>query len=237
MSYLFNTFLYQPIINILVLLYNTIAFGDLGVAIIILTVVVRLCLAPMYHKMLHQQAITQKMRPEMAKIQEEHKNDKEKQTLLIMELYKKHKINPFYTFLVLLIQLPVLWALFKAFTSGLNGKIAEVIYPFIGNPGTFNPIAFGALNLNERSIFLIVLTAVAQFVQTKLASPSVKDPKMPMPSGNVMGIMLALFSVFILWSLPSAVAVYWLTTTLFSMGQQFVCNKSIKNAELKGGNN
>jgi len=237
MSYLFNTFLYQPIINILVLLYNTIAFGDLGVAIIILTVIVRLCLAPMYHKMLHQQAITQKMRPEMLKIQEEHKNDKEKQTLLIMELYKKHKINPFYTFLVLLIQLPVLWALFKAFTSGLNGKIAEVIYPFIGNPGTFNPIAFGALNLNERSILLIALTAVAQFVQTKLASPSVKDPKMPMPSGNVMGIMLALFSVFILWSLPSAVAVYWLTTTLFSMGQQFVCNKSIKNAELKGGNN
>ena len=237
MSYLFNTFLYQPIINILVLLYNTLAFGDLGVAIILLTVIVRLCLAPMYHKMLHQQALTQRMRPEMLKIQEEHKSDKEKQTLLIMELYKKHKINPFYTFLVLLIQLPVLWALFRAFTNGLNGKLAEVIYPFIGNPGTFNPIAFGALNLNERSILLIALTAVAQFVQTKLASPTAKDPKMPMPSGKVMGVMLALFSVFILWNLPSAVAVYWLTTTLFSMGQQFVCNKSMGNAELKGNNN
>jgi YidC/Oxa1 family membrane protein insertase len=221
----------------LVLLYNTIAFGDLGVAIIMLTVLVRLCLAPMYHKMLHQQAATQKMRPELLKIQEEHKDNKEKQTLLMMELYKKHKINPFYTFLVLLIQLPVLWALFKAFTSGLNGKIADIIYPFIGNPGTFNPIAFGALNLNERNILLIILTATAQFIQTKLSSPAKKDPKTPMPSGNAMGIFLALFSVFILWRLPSAVAVYWLTTTIFSIGQQFVCNKSIKNAELKGSNN
>jgi len=237
MSYLFNTFLYQPIINVLVLLYNTVAFGDWGGAIIILTVLVRLCLAPMYHKMLHQQAIIQKTRPELLKIQEEHKDNKEKQTLLMMELYKKHKINPFYTFLVLLIQLPVLWALFKAFTSGLNGKIAEVLYPFISNPGEFNHIAFGTLDLNERSVLLIALTAAAQFIQTKLSSPATKDPKTPMPSGNVMGVMLALFTIFILWGLPSAVAVYWLTTTLFSMGQQFVCNKSIKNAELKGNNN
>jgi YidC/Oxa1 family membrane protein insertase len=240
MSYLFNTFLYQPIINVLVFLYNTVAFGDLGVAIIMLTVLIRLCLAPMYHKMLHQQAITQKIRPEMLKIQEENKDNKEKQTLLLMELYKKHKINPFYTFLVLLIQFPILFALFKAFSKGVNGEISNIIYPFISDPGVFNHIAFGALNLNERNILLIVLTAAAQFIQTKLASPAVKgttNPKSSALSGNVAGTGLALFSVFILWKLPAAVAVYWLTTTLFSVGQQFVCNRSIKNAELKGGNN
>ena len=239
MSYLFNTFLYQPIINVLVFLYNTVAFGDLGVAIIMLTVLIRLCLAPMYHKMLHQQAITQKIRPEMLKIQEENKDNKEKQTLLLMELYKKHKINPFYTFLVLLIQFPILFALFKAFSKGVNGEISYYL-SFLYRAGVFNHIAFGALNLNERNILLIVLTAAAQFIQTKLASPAVKgttNPKSSALSGNVAGTGLALFSVFILWKLPAAVAVYWLTTTLFSVGQQFVCNRSIKNAELKGGNN
>jgi YidC/Oxa1 family membrane protein insertase len=240
MSYLFNTFLYQPIINVLVFLYNTVAFGDLGVAIIMLTVLVRLCLAPMYHKMLHQQAITKKMRPEMQKIQEEYKNDKEKQTALLMELYKKYKINPFYTFLVLLIQLPILWALFKAFSKGLSGGVSSVVYPFITDPGTFNNIAFGFLDLNGRSLILIALTAIAQFVQTKISSPVPETKGKPgsfAASGNVMGIMLSLFSVFILWRLPAAVAVYWLTTTLFSIGQQFICNKSVRNAELKGNNN
>jgi YidC/Oxa1 family membrane protein insertase len=194
----------------------------------------------MYHKMLHQQAITKKIGPEMRKIQEEYKGDKEKQTLLIMELYKKHKINPFYTFLVLLIQLPILWALFRAFSKGLNGGVSDVIYPFLTDPGTFNNIAFGVLNLNERNILLIALTAVAQFIQTKISSPAPDKggkPAMPGASGNVMGGMLALFSAFILWGLPSAVAVYWLTTTLFSIGQQFICNKSMRNAELKGNDN
>jgi YidC/Oxa1 family membrane protein insertase len=194
----------------------------------------------MYHKMLHQQAMTKKIGPEMKKIQAEHKDNKQEQTALIMELYKKHKINPFYTFLVLIIQLPILWALFRAFSKGLNGGVSDVIYPFLTDPGTFNSIAFGVLNLNERSILLIVLTAVAQFIQTKISSPAPEkkdNAGHPAMQGKTMGIMLALFSAFILWRLPAAVAVYWLTTTLFSIGQQFICNRSIKNAELKGNDN
>ncbi|MFA5052882.1 MAG: YidC/Oxa1 family membrane protein insertase [Parcubacteria group bacterium] len=245
MSYLFNTFLYQPIINVLVFLYNTVAFHDLGVAILMLTVLVRLILAPLYHKMLHQQAMTQKMRPEMMKIQEEYKGDKEKQTQLLMELYKKHKVNPFFSFIVLIIQLPILWALFRAFTNGLNGGISGLLYPFISDPGTFNSVAFGFINLNERNIVLIVLTAIVQFVQSWLSSPTVKkeavDPKapkaMPMPSGKVMGVFLALFTAFVLWKLPAAVAIYWFTSTLFAIGQQSFCLRLIKNAESKGNNN
>ncbi|MFA4999286.1 MAG: YidC/Oxa1 family membrane protein insertase [Parcubacteria group bacterium] len=218
------------------------AFHDLGAAIVLLTIAVRLVLAPMYHKMLHQQVLTQKIGPEMMKIREDHKDDKEKQTQLLMELYKRHKINPFYTFLVLLIQLPVMWGLFKVFTSGLNGQISSLLYPFISDPGTFNPIAFGLINLNERNIVLIIFTALIQFIQTKISSPSVKNQnktnsKMPMLSGNMMGVFLALFSVFILWKLPSAVALYWLVSTIFAVGQQFVCNRKFRNAELKGNNN
>jgi len=241
MLYLFNIFIYYPIVNILVLLYNTVALGDFGVAIIMLTIIVRLCLAPMSHKMLCQQATMQKIRPEMLEIQKKHKDNKEKQAALLMECYKKHKINPFYTFLVLLIQLPILWALFMVFTNGFNGQIAHILYPFISDPGVFNPISFGIINLNERNILFIALTAICQFIQIKLSIPSLKKEKTNelktfMPSGNTMGIMLALLTVVVLWGLPAAVAVYWLTTTLFSIGQQFICNKSLKNAELKRNN-
>jgi len=241
MLYLFNTFVYYPIVNILVLLYNTVAFGDFGVAIIMLTVIVRVCLFPMSYKMICQQAIMQKIRPEMLEIQKKYKENKEKQAMLLMECYKKHKINPFYTFLVLLIQLPILWALFMIFTNGFNGQIAHILYPFISYPGAFNPISFGIINLNERNILFIVLTAICQFIQIKLSIPALKkqkinEPKTFMPSGNTMGIMLALLAVIVLWELPAAVAVYWLTTTLFSIGEQFICNKSLKNAELKRNN-
>ncbi|MCK9187405.1 MAG: YidC/Oxa1 family membrane protein insertase [Candidatus Colwellbacteria bacterium] len=239
MSYLFNTFLYQPIINILVLLYNSVALGDFGVAIIMLTVMVRLALYPMYHKMLHQQTLMQKLRPEMKKIQDEYKDDKEKQTKLLLELYREHKIKPFHSFLVLLIQLPILWALFRAFTNTLNGSVSNLLYSFISAPEAFNPIFLGILNLNERNVPLIILTAIVQFFQMKISSTINKPAegqKSPMPSGNIMGGFIAVFTVFILWSLPSAVALYWLTSTLFSLGQQFVCNKTIKDAELKGNN-
>lgn len=239
MSYLFNTFLYQPIINILVFLYNTAAFGDLGIAIILLTILIRLALAPMFHKMLHQQIMVQKMRPEMQKIQTDYKDDREKQTRLLMELYNKYKVNPFYTFLVLAVQIPILFALFKAFTSGLNGSISGILYPFISDPGAFNPVFLNLINLNEKNIFLIIVTAAAQFIQTKISSSMQKpslNQKAPMPSGDVMGTFLSIFTVFILWNLPSAVAVYWLVSTLFSIAQQFICNASIKNAELKGNN-
>jgi len=230
MLYLFNTFLYEPVINLLVLLYNTIAFGDFGLAIILLTVLVRLGLAPMYQKTLRQQAITQKIRPEILKIQQDHKNNKEKQTILLMELYKKNKINPFYIFLVLLIQIPILLALFQAFTNGINGSVSNIIYPFISDPGVFNPVFLGIINLNERNLVLIILTALAQFVQIKLTSPAnnnVADLKIKMPSSSIMGVFLALFTVFVLWNFPSALAIYWLTSTVFAIGQQYICNKSM----------
>ncbi len=239
MSYLFNTFLYEPVVNALILLYNTVSFGDFGIAIIMLTIIVRLLLAPMYQKTLKQQAITQKIRPEMLKIQKEHKNNREKQTLLLMDLYKKHKINPFYMFLVLFIQIPILLALFKAFTNGINGSVSEILYPFISYPGVLNPIFLGIIDLNERNIVLIVFTAVAQFIQIKISSPANNstDLKIKAPSSNVMGALIAFFTVFMLWNFPSALAVYWLTSTMFAIGQQYICNKSIIYAEPKRNNN
>ena len=94
MSYLFNTFLYYPLLNALILVYNYATFGDLGVAIIILTVLIRIVLFPLFYKSFEHQTIMQKLQPALQQIQHEHKEDKEKQALKMMELYKEHKVNP-----------------------------------------------------------------------------------------------------------------------------------------------
>lgn len=225
MLYLFNIFLYYPITNILVILYNTLAFGDLGVAILILTIIVRLCLAPMQQKTLQQQAVMQKIKPEIVKIQEQHKDNKEKQTILLLELYKKHQINPFNTFFILLIQLPILLALFRVFTNGLSGNISNIVYPFIYNPGAFNPISMGILDLNQTNIILIILIAIFQFIQIYLSSAMFASDRKALSTSLITGIMISLFSVIVLWNLPSAVAIYWMITILFAIGQQIMCNK------------
>lgn len=225
MLYLFNILLYYPITNILVVLYNTLAFGDLGVAIIIITIIVRLCLAPMQQKTLQQQAIMQRIKPEIIKIQEQYKDNKEKQTILLLELYKKHKINPFNTFLILLIQLPILLALFRVFTNGLGENISNIIYPFIYNPGSFNPIFLGILDLNKTNIILIIIITITQFIQIYLSSIMFASDKKTLSTSLITGIMISLFSIVVLWNLPSAVAIYWMITILFAIGQQIICNK------------
>src|SRR5438128_1291763 len=114
---LYNWIIYQPILNALVFLYQTVAFHDLGLAIILLTVLIRLLLYPLFHKGVRYQMVMQHLQPQIKKIQDAHKGDYEKQTQALMALYKEHEVNPFSGFLLILVQLPVLIALYHVFLS------------------------------------------------------------------------------------------------------------------------
>src|SRR3989344_8878862 len=120
MTYFYDHIIYYPILNALVFLYNTIAFHDLGIAIILLTILVRVILYPLFHKSARHQAISQRLQPEVKKLQELHKHDKKKQTEAIMELHKEHGINPFSGFLLLLVQLPILIALYQILSASMK---------------------------------------------------------------------------------------------------------------------
>ncbi|OYV73260.1 MAG: hypothetical protein B7Z74_04215 [Deltaproteobacteria bacterium 21-66-5] len=95
MSALFHTYLYTPIFAVLIFLYHNISFGDLGVAIIELTLLVRLILLPLFHKSAKDQTIMQRLQPHVRKIQVEHKDAKERQAKELMALYREHRVNPF----------------------------------------------------------------------------------------------------------------------------------------------
>ncbi|MDD4930784.1 MAG: YidC/Oxa1 family membrane protein insertase [Candidatus Colwellbacteria bacterium] len=238
MSSLFNAILYHPILNAMVFLYNTIAFRDLGIAIIFITIVVRFVLFPMYQKTLRQQAISAKMNPEMLRIQKEFKDDKERQTKELLALYQKYKINPFYMILVLLIQIPVFFAIWKAITAGASGAVSSALYPFITDPGTMNKMFLGLVDLGSRSILIAIIAAALQFLQMRMSmAMTPKNANMPAAfSGNQMAFIMGGVTLAVLWNLPAALGIYWVATTVFSIVQQWIVNNSLKNEELKGNN-
>ncbi len=217
---MFKTFLYDPLYNTLIFLYQNIAFHDLGLAIILLTILIRLVLFPFFYKSAKSQLILQKLQPELQKIQHDHKDNKEKQAQAMMELYRKYKVNPFSSFLILLIQLPVLIALYRV---------------FLGDFSSINTTFLGLMDLTKPSIIIVGLSALAQYYQGVLAlpkTPAVKEKGKELSAPERMGRMMVyigpLMTVLILTSLPSAIGLYWFTTAAFSIVQQIYINKTVK---------
>ena len=227
MSTLFNTYLYQPILSVLVWIYHTIAFEDLGFAIILLTVLVRLVLFPVFHKGARDQALMQRLQPKIKKLQEEHKDNKEVQAKALMALYKDHKLNPFSGFLLLLVQLPIFIALFQIFTKELGSALFD------------SHLLFGLINLETRNIWIAVLAAILQYAQGKLSlKPTVSsggDAKeaAAVMTGKVMVWIGPLFTLGVLFRLPAALGVYWTMSTLFSVVQQMYINKRLAEEHKK----
>jgi len=227
----FRTILYQPLFNGLVLLYEYVAFEDLGVAIILLTIVVRIILFPLFHKTAKHQKLAQRIQPEVKKIQQKHKNDRETQTKELMDLYKKHQVNPLTPIFLLLLQLPILFALYRIFINGLSEETLSLLYSFVPTPENISHSFLGVVELNEISIPIAILAAAAQYVQGKLAvARSKKQDQLPAQARKMAKISVFMgptIALVILTRFPAAVGLYWLTSTLFSIIQQIIVNRSV----------
>ena len=225
---MFNTFLTQPIFNTLIFLYNNI--GDFGLSIIILTLIIRTILAPLFYKSFKNQTLLQKLQPEIQKIQHDHKHDREEQARRMLELYRHHKVNPFAGFLLILVQLPILIAVYRVFYLGVTPETLKNLYTFIIQPEVINTVFLDLIDLSERSIIIVVLAAVCQYVHGRLTLPKLKEGE-PEPQAFKMSKKMIwigpILAVVILFNMPAAVGIYWLTTTLFSLGQQLYINKKI----------
>jgi len=229
MGNFFITIFYQPILNLLVFIYNTIPGHDIGIAIIILTIIVKAVLYPLSKKSLEGQKALQTLQPKLEELKKEHANNKEALSRAMMDLYKQEKVNPLSSCLPLLIQLPFFWAIFKVFRDELSGKVSTLIYPFIFHPGVMNPITFGIVDFSKPNIILAILAGAAQFVQAKMMpmkTPSVKgegskDENMMAAMNKQMLYFMPLFTIFICWSLPSGLSFYWFVSTLLTIAQQW----------------
>lgn len=236
MSGLFDSILYVPFFNLLVFLYNTVAFNDFGFAIILLTLLARLGLSPLSIKALRSQKDLAQLQPKLKEIQEKLKNEPQKQTREVMELYRKHNVNPFSGCLPLLIQLPILIALYRVSIAGFEENSLSVLYSFIKNPGFLNSVSFGFIDLTKRSILLSLIAGVSQFLQTKMtvssqkSQASQKDQKALTagPLGAMNQQMLHFFpliTIIVSMSFPAGLPLYWIATTFFSIFEQARINK------------
>jgi YidC/Oxa1 family membrane protein insertase len=233
MIYLYQVIFYRPILNILVYFYETIAGHDFGIAIIMATLLIRLVLYPLFHKSAKHQMALQRLQPKIKKIQELHKNDKQKQTEALMALYKEHGVNPFLSIILLVVQLPILIALYRIILSGLGpGGIGSGLYSFVPAPAAINALFLGVLNLKQRSVVLVVLAALAQYFQSRLAIYRSPDagPLSPVERmARQMTFIGPLITLVIFYNLPAAVGLYWLISSLFSIIQQIIVNKNLRN--------
>ncbi len=237
-SSFFNTVFYEPLYNGLVFLAAIMPGNDLGLAIIALTLLVKVLLIPLSHKAMTTQNKLKKIEPEIARLKEKYKDNQE-QAVQIMMLYKEHGINPFASLLVLFIQIPIVLALYFVFADKLDLS-SPYIYSFTLLPETINPYLLGFVDMTARGNYpLAILTGIGQYFQMKLALPpmpklekgkevSFKDElarSFSLQAQYVLPILL----VFISLGFSAALPLYWFTSSLFAIGHELVIRRKAKN--------
>jgi YidC/Oxa1 family membrane protein insertase len=222
---IFNEILYRPLLNLLFLFYQYLPGKDLGIAVIVLTILIKFIFYPLGTIALKSQKTLSDLQPKIKEIQERYKNDKEKQTKAMMEMYKEKKINPFSGCLPLLIQFPILIALYQVFLKGLKPEAMAQLYNFVPQPGEIDQNFLGLINLSQPNTILAFLAGISQFIQLKTA-PQTKKLKgkqfdVSQMMTNQMTYLFPLFAFFICLKLPSAIALYWVVMTIFTIFQQY----------------
>lgn len=237
MGTIFHELIYQPIYNLIVFVYDFFPGGDFGIAIIIVTVLLKSALIPLSKKQIQSQKRIQEIQPELKRIQEKYKDDKEKQTKEIMNFYKNNKVNPFSGCLPIIIQIIFLIAIYRVIinisSAGLVVNEAD-LYSFVRNPGEINKSFLGLVDLLKPSIPIAVLAAVAQFWQTKMmmgknkkdknldkkADKNKDEPDFSEIMNKQMMILGPFLTLFIGLKFAAGLSIYWLVSTLFSIVQQ-----------------
>lgn len=225
-SFFFNEILKKPILNFVVFLYNNL--GDFGLAIIILTVVIRILIYPLSKKALASQKKISGLRPKIKEIEEKYKDNKEEKARRTLALYKEHSINPFAGFAPILLQIPVFLALFSVLGTIFDPNNLNNLYNFINRPEVLNPMFLGLLDLSKPNRLLALGLSVSQFFQSKMLLDQQKEQINKNDQKSDFAIMMnkqmtyffPVLLFFIGSKFAGGLSLYWLVSNLFSIIQQ-----------------
>lgn len=232
----FYTILYQPLFNGLALLYQYCSWHDLGLAVILLTLIIKVILHPLTIKGLKSQKVMADLQPKIKEIQAKYKGEPQKQNQAMMDLYKTEKVNPFSGCFLLLLQLPILIALYQVFLKFLDkNSFTNTLYSFVANPGEVSATFLWVVDLNNKVFvgFLAVAAGLAQYWQTKISSASQPSSGGKKDFSNLMQKqMLYFFPVLgavVVWQFGAVIGIYWVVTSVFSIVEQTIINKKSKS--------
>ncbi len=247
---IWTTGFYQPIYNALIGLTTIVPGHDLGLAIILLTIIIRTILLIPSQKAMKSQRKMQELQPKLNRIKEKYKDNQEMIAKETMALWQEHKVNPLGSCLPLLIQFPFLIAIFYVIQDGLNPNNAYLLYEPLKDfsIAAVNTNFLGILELTKINAFILPLIVGAlQFFQMKLAMMRTKKRqdndnhnKDKKGKGNememanmmmtyIMPVMIALFTA----SVPAGVGLYWSASTIYGILQQIVVNRQVDTDTVK----
>lgn len=236
-SSIFNALIFQPFYNGLVLLISTLPFFDVGVIVIIFTVIVKVILLPLSVKASKAQLKMKFIEKDLEDIKQKYKDNKEEQAKQTIEYYRKNNINPFAGIFILLIQLPIIIGLYRVFLkSGLPNINTVILYKFVSIPENINMIFLHLINIGQKSLILAILAGLTTYFQISLSVGSQKNSNTGTTNDFVktmntqMKYFFPVLVVFISYSISGALSLYWITSNIFSIAQEYyIKNKYHKN--------
>lgn len=239
---MFSTLFYNPLYNALVFIINHIPYGDIGFAAILLTCLVKVILFPLSKQATKTQIKMKLLEPELQKIKEKYADKREEFAKKTMEFYKENKLNPFASFFLVLLQLPIIFALATIFyQGGLPMVDPKILYSFIETPSYINTHFLGLIDVTQKSFILSLIAGITQFIQIRFSIPAITptvskkenskasfsedlSKSMNTQMRYVMPVFIFIFSMYV----SGAVALYLITGSLFMIGQELYFRKTIK---------
>ncbi len=238
---IFDTIVYFPIYNALVYFVDIIPGHDIGIAVILVTILVRIVLYPVAKRAIASQMAMKKVAPEIEELKKKHKEKPEEQAKAIFALYKERGIKPFSGFLMLLIQIPILLGLYWVFALGGFPEVnASYLYSFVPQPATVNMQFLGLIDMQKMSIVLAVLATITQFVYTRLSmGPRGSATPMESVESSFSKDMAKSFDIqarYVLplivgvigLTLPAVVPLYMMTANIFMIGQEMLSGRRFR---------
>lgn len=228
--FILKAIFYTPLYNLFVLFLH-IPHIDAGIAVILFTILVKIILFPLSKKALRSQIQLKEVDGDLKALKETYKNDQQTLAKKTMALYKERGINPFSSFLVILIQIPIIFSLYAIFQSNAISEInTTLLYPFVHVPGPVATTFLGLFSVLVSNPYLAVVTAVTQFIQAQLQVMPVSAKKPGQKASfqddfsrsmNMqIKYILPAFIFFVSFTLPAVISLYWITSNLFTIGQE-----------------
>ncbi len=248
----FHTIFYEPIFNGLVAVYRFVPGHDLGVAIVAMTIAIRLVLIWPSIAQIRSSKSLQELQPKIKALQEKYKGDRQELAKQTMALYRAHKTNPLSSCLPTLIQLPFLIALYQVFIAGIQTDPATQLllaerqadlYPSLQPYFASTPVdtlSFGLLNLAaKKNIFLALVVGATQYLQAKMlvpktappTTPGAKDEQLATSMTRQMTLIMPAVTAWISYILPAGLALYFFVSNVFSIVQQWLMYRPKKQKE------
>jgi YidC/Oxa1 family membrane protein insertase len=196
--------------------------GSYGIDIILLTVLIKLLMAPLTHKSFVSMKQMQKLQPQMERLKEKFKDDKEKLNKEIMELYRRNGVNPLGGCLPMVLQLPVFYGLYSALSTPIELRHAPFLWIKDLSRPDWQSLPFTLGNWHLGVPVLTLLMGASMFLQQWM-TPSAGDPNQ-----RKMMLMMPLIFTFMFVSFPAGLTVYWLVNNLLTIGQQYWINRRLK---------